>query len=165
MFPIYSHAIANVHLFSTTQCFSIQVLDFFLHGSKVLYLTYWLHWFLAKSYCVPTAECAPSNIWQFLHGLSETTVNDEVFLSISAQSFFPCCLSLRHWFFLTILSLGQIVKAGQALIRAFNGAYRFLLIVLHWLIQDPSNSHILSAQTLDKALVQVCGVKHSDERL
>ena len=165
MFPINSHAIANVHHYSTAQHFSIQVLDFFRHGSKVLYLTYWLHWFLAKSYYALTIECAPSSIWQFLHGLSETTISYEAFLSVSALSFFPCCLSWRHLFFLTILFLSQIVTAGRALIQAFDEAYCFLLEVLHWLIQGPNNSHIPNAQILDKVLEQVCGVKRSVERL
>ena len=165
MFPINSLAIANVHLFTTAQHFSIQVLDFCLHGSKVLYLTYWPHWFLAKSYYVPTVWCAPLSTWQFLHGLSETTVSDEVYLSISALSFFPCCLSWRHLFFLTILFLSQIVTAGQALIRAFDEAYRFLLEVLHWLIQSPNNFHIPNAQILSKVPEQVYGVRRSTERL
>ena len=165
MFPTYSLAIANAHQFLTARGFFIQVPDFFRHGSIELYVTYLLRWFLAKSYYAPTFECAPLGIWQFPHGLFETIISDEVFLSVIALSFFPCCLSLHHLFFLTILSLSQIVTAGQALILAFYGAYHFLLIKLHLLIQDPSNSHIVNAQTLDKFLVQVYGVKHSDERL
>ena len=165
MFPTYSLAIANAHQFLTARGFSILVPDFFRHGSIELYVTYLLRWFLAKSYYAPTVECAPLGIWQFPHGLFETIISDEVFLSVIALSFFPCCLSLHHLFFLTILFLSQIVIAGQALIQAFYEACHFLLIVLHSLIQDPSNSHILNAQILHKVLVPVYDVKHFNERL